>query len=413
MKAPIEEKSMSVESMSAEVGNPRNKSPGVRLKDGKGFFAVWAPGVQEVRVRGSFADGAEWPMQQVAPGVWRAEVKGVQAGDTYEYVLVMREGTTVVRQDPRGLLWLESDHCDGLMTTELDWISSGGSDQPGNLETETELLQRINETVSPRSPNRLVIAHSGGDPADQLNSDPDRPSASGQAQSMEFGARTDLQYGQQMNEVLAPDAEGERNLDLIMDALSRRSSDDAFKGLIPFDTRPVDGVPDSRRFRLGAALALTTAGIPWLQVAPEFLKKIAPAPTGEAAVQPADGDPDALVRKLLQLRLNLEGKTLGLCGSHTRVIHKNDDGKVIAWVRWYDNERRDGVLVIVNFSASAWRDYTIGLPSDSNWFLQAYIGGTTEAAASLQFSDEDHFPEPASLAFHLEPCSVLILSRAS
>ncbi len=303
----------------------------------------------------------------------------------------------------QAMSWLADFHCDGLGIEGVDRISLIGSDRAGELEAGTTLLQQINDTVAQRFPNRLVIAHS------HLNLD--RLTDPVHAKGLGFGARTDRKYCQQINDVLAPGQESGRNLDLVMDSLYRRSSDDAFKRLIPFEAQPDDDLADITRFKMGAALALTTAGIPSLTTTPGFLQKIVVAPDEQTPVHAVDCAPETVMRKLMQLRLNQEGKTLGLCGSHTRVVHKNDDGKVIAWIRWYENERRDGVLVLVNFSPASWRDYTIGLPSDSNWTLQAYIGGTPEAAASLQFSDEDHFPEPASLAFNLEPYSVLILSR--
>ncbi len=121
---------------------------------------------------------------------------------------------------------------------------------------------------------------------------------------------------------------------------------------------------------------------------------------------------ESAVAALLRLRQSQQAIRGGLQGNHIRIIHKNDAGKVLAYLRWSRDARRDGVMVLINFSDEGWRDYTLGLPMDSNWQLQLHSKANDGEEPSLQFSEEQYFPEPASLTLDLTPYSFLVFTRA-
>lgn len=143
--------------------------------------------------------------------------------------------------------------------------------------------------------------------------------------------------------------------------------------------------------RVYTALILTAPGIPMLDRLDD-ITQLAP---------------------LLDLRQDRHGVSGGLLGRHARVIHKNNAGGVLAYLRWDRNAWEDGVIVLINLNGDSLRDYTLGLPLDSNWQLQLYGAAAAEAEESLQFSEEEYFPEPASLTLDLAPHSYLVLTRVN
>ncbi len=66
-------------------------------------FAVWAPNARAVAVAGDFNDwsGTAHPMEfHSGPGIWTAEVSGVQQGDKYKYVVTRPDGQQRFKADP-------------------------------------------------------------------------------------------------------------------------------------------------------------------------------------------------------------------------------------------------------------------------------------------------------------------------
>ncbi|MEM8710815.1 MAG: hypothetical protein AAGG01_07675, partial [Planctomycetota bacterium] len=70
--------------------------------DGGTTFRVWAPDASGVRVAGSFNgwNGSSAPLADEGNGHWSLDVRNVEAGDTYRFVLDTNVGT-VWRIDPR------------------------------------------------------------------------------------------------------------------------------------------------------------------------------------------------------------------------------------------------------------------------------------------------------------------------
>ena len=118
----------------------------------------------------------------------------------------------------------------------------------------------------------------------------------------------------------------------------------------------------------------------------------------------------------MHLRRNVDGTTLGLTGDGVSVFHVNDGAKVIAWRRW--KAGGDDVVVIANFSGTAFANYQIGLPAGGTWKVRfhsddtAYspdFDGTTYADVVAAKVARDGLPYNGSLA--LGRYAVVILSR--
>lgn len=74
-----------------------------------------------------------------------------------------------------------------------------------------------------------------------------------------------------------------------------------------------------------------------------------------------------LYRDLIRLRRNWSNHTRGLRGQNTNVFHVNNSAKVIAFHRWDQGGAGDDVVVLANFSNTAFNNYTIGLPAGGTW----------------------------------------------
>ncbi|WP_245558808.1 alpha-amylase family glycosyl hydrolase [Aestuariimicrobium kwangyangense] len=178
----------------------------------------------------------------------------------------------------------------------------------------------------------------------------------------------------------------------------------------------------TKRSTLGAALTLTSPGVPMLFQGQEFLQG------GWFSDDiPLDWDLlddfvgiARLYRDLVRLRLNAHGTSLGLMGQHTAVMHANDENKVFAYHRSMNGGPGDDVVVVVNLRNHAWDEYRIGFPAAGEWKLllnsDAKIYSDTfgdQPATDVTADDSvDQDGQPASAAISIGAYSVLVFGRA-
>ena len=182
--------------------------------------------------------------------------------------------------------------------------------------------------------------------------------------------------------------------------------------------------PTSLRARKGSMLAagvvLTSAGIPMLLQGQELLE------TGQWSVNSTPpinwGDATtnapilAFYTDALRLRRNLDGVSAGLLGGNVSVFHVNTGAQVLAWRRW--DMPGDDVVMIANFSATAFPVYTIGFPATGVWHVRMNgdskkysldFGDTPEPDVTAAATARDGQPASGNVA--LAPYSMLVLSR--
>jgi 1,4-alpha-glucan branching enzyme len=124
-----------------------------------------------------------------------------------------------------------------------------------------------------------------------------------------------------------------------------------------------------KRSTLGAALVMTSPGIPMLFQGQELLED-----KWFADTDPVDWSKlttysgiNQLYKDLIRMRRNLGGVTRGLTGYFTNVHHVNNGAKVIGYHRWANGGAGDDVIVLANFSATSFPNYRIGLPRGGTW----------------------------------------------
>jgi 1,4-alpha-glucan branching enzyme len=124
-----------------------------------------------------------------------------------------------------------------------------------------------------------------------------------------------------------------------------------------------------KRSTLGAAIALTSPGIPMLFMGQEFLEDGWFADTRPLDWTKATTHKGilAMYTDLIRLRRNFGDRTRGLRGNHVNVFHVNNGDKVIAYHRWDRGGAGDDVVIVANFSSRAFRAYTVGMPRGGRW----------------------------------------------
>ncbi len=171
-----------------------------------------------------------------------------------------------------------------------------------------------------------------------------------------------------------------RDIDAVEGAITSSYNGDPFSRVLYVESHDTVGnggtrLPDAidsidptslaaRKGTLLAVLALLTApAVPMLFMGEEMLATGTfddpPAPL-DWSLATANAPIVAFYQDAIRARRNLDGTTPGLLGPSVNVFHRNEDAKVMAYRR-YDAAGND-VIVALNFGATAYTSYLIGLP---------------------------------------------------
>ncbi len=293
-------------------------------------------------------------------------------------------GRGEVRQYLRdnALMWLEEYRVDGLRWDATAYIRNiqGEEASPANdLPDGWSLMQWINEEIQARWPGKLTIAEDMKD-----NEWLTKGTGEGGAG---FGSQWDGAFVNPIRQAIITDDDAMRNMGAVAEAIAHRFAGDAFKRVVyteshdevsngrarvPEEIWPghVDNWFSKKRSSLGAALVLTSPGIPMLFQGQEFIadrwfQDKDPLDWSRAGAFRGIVD---LHRTLNRLRRNLDGTTLGLTGPHVDVFHVDDDQKMIAFHRWQDDGGpRNSVVVVANLANRPQDHYRLALPRAGQW----------------------------------------------
>jgi 1,4-alpha-glucan branching enzyme len=288
-------------------------------------------------------------------------------------------GRGEVRQFIRdnALSWLENYHLDGLrydMTPYMRSVDAGVM----NIPQGWSLCRWINSEVRAKYPRKFLIA-------EDLHSNPAVSSTGGEGAA--FHAQWDAQFVHPVREAVTGAEDRYRSTAEVAEAICysygdpfarviyTESHDEVANGKarVPQEIDPGDptGYFAQKRSTLGAALTLTSPGVPMLFQGQEFLEG-----GWFRDTVALDWDRDdtfhgivKLYRDLIRLRLNREGRSAGLTGGGVQVFHNNDDANLIAFQRWRDPGVGDDVVVVANLSNAERGQYRIGFPAPGRWQL--------------------------------------------
>jgi len=324
------------------------------------------------------------------------------------------------------MMWLRDYQMDGLrldMTPYMRSVDGSGFEIPEGWS----LMRWIADSVRTEFPGRILIAEDlhGNAAVTSLDAD-----------GAGFHAQWDSHFVHPIREALTTTNDEWRSIPSVVDAISTNygdafarviyteSHDEVANGRarVPAEIDPGDqsGWAAQKRSTLGAALVLTSPGIPMLFQGQEFLEGAwfrDNVPLDWARDGHFQGIAN-LYRDLINLRLNRAQQTRGLTGQGLNVYHANDDDNLIVFHRFADGGPGDDTIVVVNLSNEAQSDLTIGLPRPGLWKLRF---NSDAAAYSALFGDFDSFDaegfegEVDGQAWHgtvsIAPYSALVYSQ--
>ena len=190
---------------------------------------------------------------------------------------------------------------------------------------------------------------------------------------------------------------------------------------VPSHIHPED--PESlwarKRALLGAAVVLTTPGIPMIFQGQEMHETQSfhddtplrwDRTNTHAGIVQAYAD-------LIHLRRNLRGATPGLQGAGVGVHHIDNDNKIVAYVRWDQGGQTDDVVVVANFSSVDFNqgDYVIRFPSAGTWIRRFNSDSTTYGVdfGGIGSDSIEAAGDPPAAAVDMGKYSLQIFSKQS
>ncbi|AKF80266.1 glycosyl hydrolase [Myxococcus fulvus 124B02] len=322
------------------------------------------------------------------------------------------------------MMWLRDYHMDGLRLDATKEIrQASGANNPEGWQ----LLRDINEAVNREFPQKIIIAEDLGNEAGLTHPD-----------GANFDTQWDSNFVHPIRAALTAPSDAARDMNAVADAIRFKyngsanqrviyteSHDEVANGKqrLPSEVGGWDagGYHAKKSSILGAALTMTSPGIPMLFQGQEFLE--------DGHFQ--DGDPLDWKKKetyaginqaytdLIKLRRNWNDNTAGLRGENVNVHHVNNNDKVVAFHRWDKGGAGDDTIVIVNFGGKHLSNYELGLPSDGTWKVRynsdwkGYsdnFGDAQSFDVGGRWNGKDGLPASGSLN-NLGPYSVVILSK--
>jgi 1,4-alpha-glucan branching enzyme len=242
-------------------------------------------------------------------------------------------------------------------------------------------------------------------------------------------------FGYDIDGVLTPSSDADRDLGRVSSALTNTSGGDPFARLLFVENHDTVGNGGARlpskinaadptswaarkRALLAAVLLMTSPGVPMIFQGQEALAAgtFANPPTPLPAPSARGLAVRACYKDLIRLRRNLDGATGGLLDGGVEVLHRNDDAKVIAYRR--HGASGQDVIVIVNLRNKAYTEYDIGVADAGPWRIRLdtawlrygddFAGGQ---AGSVSTRVQQKDGRPFTLPLVLDAYSAMILSR--
>lgn len=291
-------------------------------------------------------------------------------------------GREEVRQFIRNnaMFWLEEFRLDGLRfdaTAYMRSVSGFGDDLPDGWN----LMQWINREVNAEQPWKLMIAEDLRE-----NEWVTKPAEQGGAG---FDTQWSAKFTHTLRHAIVTQQDRDRDMFKVAEAIGQQPNGEPLQRVIYTEShdevangqaRIAEAIwpnyPDSwfskKRSTLGAAVTLTSPGMPMLFQGQEFLEDRWFADTDPLDWSRCEryGGIVQLYRDLIRLRRNWSDQSRGLRGDHVHCFHINNHDKVLAMHRWDQGGPGDDVVVAFNFSNRPLHDYRIGFPHGGLWNLR-------------------------------------------
>ena len=273
------------------------------------------------------------------------------------------------------VMWINEYHIDGFrFDSTLNIRTTDLGDNPEGWS----LMQWINNEIDAVDPGILSVAEDL-----QGNSYITKSTGAGGAG---FDSQWTPSFVHPIRNVIVPPSDDGRNMWDVKSSIEQNYNGDVFQRIlyteshdevangrsrVPEEIFPgnADSYWSQKRSTLGAALVMTSPGIPMIFQGQELLE--------DEYFQDTDPvDWDRLVEfagirqmytDLIRHRRNWYNQTRGLTGQNVNVFHVNNNDKMVAFHRWMNGGPGDDVIVVCNFRDQSWGKYRIGLPRPGVW----------------------------------------------
>ena len=309
---------------------------------------------------------------------WRAQTPWGETRPDYS----RKEVREYIRDN--ALMWLQDFGVDGLRWDMTAYIRNvhGRNDDPGSdLPEGWSLMQWINEEIKSSRPDAFTIAEDLQNNAFLTKEQKDGGAG--------FNAQWTAPFVHAVRKALIGVDDTSRDMGAVRDAILHRYYLNAFekviyteshdevangKARVPEEVDPgkASSWEAQKKSALGAVLVFTAPGIPMIFQGQEFLED-----DWFHDEDPIDWTKRErfagilqLYKDLISLRLNSGGQTKGLTGQGVDVYNANNDDEIIAYHRWESGGPRDSVVIVANFSAHSYENYSIGLPAQGSWIVR-------------------------------------------
>lgn len=330
------------------------------------------------------------------------------------------------------LTWLAEYRIDGLRwdaTAFVRNVKGFNNDPAHDIPEGWSLMQWINEQVKTHGPRALCLAEDI-----RYNAAITRSQTQGGAG---FDAQWNATFVRKIRKTLACPTDEQVSLEDVVEAITYRYNSDPFERVIYTESHdevangklrvaqelsPDDpgGWVAKKLSTLGAALVMTSPGIPMLFQGQEFLEDEWFHDTDPIDWSRRDRFSGivTLYQDLIRCRRNVDGCTAGLSGTGVSVYHLNHRDKVLAFHRWDEGGPGDSVVVIVNLMRHAQPNYGLGFPTTGTWSVRfnsdsrrydTEFSGQGASEVLVQAGGRDN--QPGAGAVNLGPYSVQILSQ--
>jgi 1,4-alpha-glucan branching enzyme len=276
------------------------------------------------------------------------------------------------------MMWLQEFRTDGLRwdsTVNIRNTSNGmGTDIPDGWS----LMQWVNNDIDSAQSWKISIAE------DLQNNDWITKTTG--AGGTGFDSQWDAGFVHPMRTAVIGGSDASRDMFAVRDAINRyynssqtqrviytESHDEVANGhaRVPEEIWPgnASSWASKKRSTLGAAIAMTSPGIPMIFQGQEVLED-----TYFQDTDPVDWTKlttyagiQTMYRDMIRLRRNWFDTTRGLRGNNVNVHHVNNTNKVVAFHRWENGGVRDDVIIVANFANTSYASYNIGFPRSGTW----------------------------------------------
>lgn len=310
-------------------------------------------------------------------------------------------------------MWLDECHIDGF---RWDAVGAMRYYDPGhvNIPEADSLIQYINSTV----------IHSDHPGAISIAED--------QSGGMNFDGEWAVSFGDTVINQMAQSSDSARDMNALQSAMSGSgfgrvlydethdlvgSLNGAGAQRLPKRIQSADptGYYARKRSMLGAAIVMSTPGIPMLFMGQEML----------AVAQFADNSPldwsrtttytnvVRFYRDLIRQRRNLDGVSLGFTGPNISWHNVDNTAKVLSFHRWGAGAN-DQVMVVLNCSNTQLNNYQVtGFPANGTWYANLNSDWKTYGADFGNVGSSLVQVSGGSGNVTIAPYSVLVFSRSA